>query len=176
MREIVLVVLLLISICICSYSQQDEAIKTTTLHEEIYKEAKVAFISYEQKHGKFIQTNNVNLHYLVWGDPKHTPLIWIHGSFTNSYELKHIVNELLENEYYVIAIDYYGHGQTKIPKHEVSLYHVADDINELMQAKKIEKAIIGGWSRGGIIATAFYDSYPEKVWGLILERWRLCIN
>jgi pimeloyl-ACP methyl ester carboxylesterase len=71
--------------------------------------------------------------------------------------------------YYLIAIDYYGHGLTKIPKHEVSLYHVADDIKKLMDLKKIRKAVIGGWSRGGIIATAFYDSYPDNVLGLILE-------
>ena len=38
-----------------------------------------------------------------------------------------------------------------------------------MDAKRINQAVIGGWSRGGMIATAFYDSYPEKVLGLILE-------
>jgi pimeloyl-ACP methyl ester carboxylesterase len=103
------------------------------------------------------------------GNPKNTPLIWVHGSFTNSYELMGIAEDLVKEGYYIIAIDYYGHGLTKIPKHEVSLYHVADDINELLKLKKIKKAIIGGWSRGGIIATAFYDAYPDKVLGLILE-------
>jgi pimeloyl-ACP methyl ester carboxylesterase len=70
---------------------------------------------------------------------------------------------------YVIAIDYYGHGLTPIPAKDVSLYHVADDIHFLLQNLKIKKAIVGGWSRGGAIATAFYDAYPESVLGLILE-------
>jgi pimeloyl-ACP methyl ester carboxylesterase len=83
--------------------------------------------------------------------------------------LLNIAEDLVKEGYYVIAIDYYGHGLTKIPKHEVSLYHVADDINLLMEVKKIKKAIVGGWSRGGVIATAFYDAYPNKVLGIILE-------
>ena len=134
-----------------------------------YDSAKVEFENYEKKHGGFVQTENVDLHYLEWGDPADTPLIWIHGSFTNSYELSGIADDLVEKGYYLVAIDYYGHGLTKIPGHEVSLYHVADDINTLMQVKKIKKAVIGGWSRGGIIATAFYDEYPGKVLGLLLE-------
>jgi pimeloyl-ACP methyl ester carboxylesterase len=80
-----------------------------------------------------------------------------------------IAEDLVKAGYYVIAIDYYGHGLTNIPKHEVSLYHVADDIKQLMEARKIKKAVVGGWSRGGVIATAFYDAYPDKVLGIILE-------
>jgi pimeloyl-ACP methyl ester carboxylesterase len=134
-----------------------------------YDSAKVEFENYETMHGGFVQTRNIKMHYLEWGNPKDTPLIWAHGSFTNSHELSGIANDMVEKGYHVIAIDYYGHGLTKIPKHEVSLYHVADDIKSLMDVKKIKKTVIGGWSRGGIIATAFYDSYPDNVLGLILE-------
>lgn len=109
------------------------------------------------------------MHYLQWGNPKDTPLIWIHGSFTNGYELADLANAIVGKGYHLIAIDYYGHGLTRIPRHEVSLYHVADDIKALMDAKKIKKAVIGGWSRGGLIATAFYDTYSDRVLGLILE-------
>jgi pimeloyl-ACP methyl ester carboxylesterase len=71
--------------------------------------------------------------------------------------------------YYVIAIDQYGHGFTPIPDKEVSLYSVADDIKYLLDRLKIKKAVFGGWSRGGCVVTAFYDSYPGYVSGLILE-------
>ncbi len=109
------------------------------------------------------------MHYLTWGNPSGMPLIWSHGSLTNAYEFLTIADSLVKAGYYVIAIDYYGHGQTPIPEHEVSLYHVADDIRALMDKEKIPKAVIGGWSRGGYISTAFYDTYPERVSGLILE-------
>jgi pimeloyl-ACP methyl ester carboxylesterase len=134
-----------------------------------YDSAKTEFENYEKIHGGFVQTKNIQMHYLEWGNPKDISLIWIHGSFTNGYELSSLADEIVKKGYHLIAIDYYGHGLTKIPKHEVSLYHVADDIKALMEDKKIERAVIGGWSRGGIIATAFYDSYPDNVIGLILE-------
>jgi len=137
--------------------------------ETLYQEARKDFKEFEKNHGKFIQTKNVLMHYLTWGSPGDTPLIWSHGSLTHSYELINIADDLAKAGYYVIAIDYYGHGQTPIPSFEVSLYHIADDIKFLMDELKIKKAVIGGWSRGGYISTAFYDAYPEQVLGLILE-------
>lgn len=137
--------------------------------DSIYQQAKAEFETFEAQHGGFIETQNGSMHYLEWGDEANTPLIWIHGSFTNAYEIKPFAKDLMAAGYRLIAIDYYGHGQTKIPDHEVSLYHVADDLKQLMDVKGIDKAIIGGSSRGGFIATAFYDAYREMVLGLILE-------
>ncbi|QMU30937.1 alpha/beta fold hydrolase [Adhaeribacter radiodurans] len=137
--------------------------------QALYKEAKAEFVRFEKEHGAFIQTKNVRMHYLTWGSPSGTPFIWSHGSLTNGYELFDVAPSLVKAGYYVIAIDYYGHGQTTIPTHEVSLYHIADDLKELMDKLKIKKAIIGGWSRGGYISTAFYDAYPDRVLGLVLE-------
>ncbi|MCF0059185.1 alpha/beta fold hydrolase [Dyadobacter sp. CY356] len=134
-----------------------------------FQEARTKFAAFEKTHGHFIETKNVRMHYLSWGKPLGTPLIWIHGSLSNAYEILPFADKLVKAGYYVIAIDYYGHGQTSIPDHEVSLYHVADDVKFLMDHLKISKAVVGGWSRGGFISTAFYDAYPENVLGLILE-------
>jgi len=109
------------------------------------------------------------MHYLTWGNASGIPLVWAHGSFTNAYELLPIADSLVKAGYFIIAIDYYGHGQTLIPRHEVLLHDVADDIAALLNQLKMKKAVIGGWSRGGAVATAFYDAYPTRVLGLILE-------
>lgn len=167
-KSIYFFIIFLIGTNFC-FSQDSTLSKLTFDIKLRYESAKVEFNDFEKKHGSFIKTKNVKMHYLEWGNPKNTPLIWIHGSFTNSYELFSLADDLVKEGYYLITIDYYGHGLTQVPKHDVSLYHVADDINEIMEAKKIKKAIIGGWSRGGFIATAFYDTYPDKVLGLILE-------
>jgi pimeloyl-ACP methyl ester carboxylesterase len=149
--------------------QTNASIGDTNYLSVEFTNAKKEFASYEKQHGKFVQTNNVLMHCLTWGNPKSIPLIWVHGSLTNGYEIKPLANELTKAGYYLIAIDYYGHGQTPIPTHEVSLYHVADDIKILMDSLKINKAVIGGFSRVGYISTAFYDAYPQRVLGLILE-------
>jgi len=131
--------------------------------------AKKEFQLFEKQHGAFVKTNNILMHYLTWGSPSGIPLVWVHGSLTNGYEFLEVANKLASAGYFVIAIDYYGHGQTPIPEHDVSLYHVADDIKVLMDSLHIKKAVIGGFSRGGYISTAFYDAYPGMVYGLILE-------
>jgi len=152
-------------ICFRSYSQENllDNIKVK------YNNAVNDFELFESEHRGYVETANGKFHFLTWGNPEDMPIIWIHGSYTNAYEIKLVADLIVNNGYYLIAIDYYGHGLTPIPDHEVSLYHVADDIKNLMVHKNIEKAVIGGWSRGAYIATAFYDSYPDKVFGLILE-------
>lgn len=117
-----------------------------------YDSATTQFESYERLHGGFIQTQNIKMHYLHWGNPKDTPIIWIHGSFTNAYELAGIAEEIVRRGYYLIAIDYYGHGLTKIPKHEVSLFHVADDIKALMDEQSREN-----WHAEDV-------PFPEQYW------------
>lgn len=134
-----------------------------------YEQAKKEYLAFEQEHGHFVQTPNVRMHYLTWGNPKNTPLIWAHGSLTHSYELMDVAGKIAAAGYYLIAIDYYGHGKTPLPDHEVSVYHTADDMRVLMDTLQIRKAVIGGFSRGGFIAAAFYQSYPERVKALILE-------
>jgi pimeloyl-ACP methyl ester carboxylesterase len=135
----------------------------------LYTDARLEYDRFEKAHGNYIQTKNVLMHYLTWGRPTGIPFIWAHGSLTNAYELLTIADSLAQKGYYVIAIDYYGHGRTDIPDHPVSLYHVADDLKFLIDKLKIKKAIVGGWSRGGFIATAFYDAYPQHVLALVLE-------
>lgn len=136
---------------------------------EVFAQCKSEFSSFETGHGHFVNTNNVRMHYLTWGTPKGKPFLWVHGTYSNGYELYEIADSLVKSGYYVIAIDYYGHGVTPIPLHEVSLYHVADDIHFLLGELGIKKTVMGGWSRGGAIVSAFYDSYPECVSAIILE-------
>jgi pimeloyl-ACP methyl ester carboxylesterase len=146
-------------------AQAIDSIKVRTLYETRKRE----FSDFRKLHGHFFSTRNVKMHYLTWGKPGSKTLIWSHGTNSNAFELADLADSLVTMGYYVVAIDYYGHGFTPIPSHEVSLYHVADDIHELMDTLKIRKAVLGGWSRGGAISTAFYDAYPGRVAGLILE-------
>lgn len=148
-----------------SLLSQNENIKD--LHSQFLKDS-LAYISFEKEHGKYIQTKNVNMHYLEWGNPKNPTLVWIHGTYSNGTEIIELVDSLVNSGIHIIAIDYYGHGKTEIPKKEVSLYDVADDIKFLLDSKKIKSTYIAGWSRGGSIATAFYDNYASMVNGIVL--------
>lgn len=166
----ILLLLLLVAAGYFTASAQTDSVSLEKAKiEKLFTQYKKELAEFEQEHGHWIQTPNVNMHYLTWGKQSGTPLIWSHGTFGNAYEMYGIADNLVEAGYYLIAIDFYGHGLTNIPAKEVSLYHVADDIKFLMDDLKIKKAIIGGFSRGGSITTAFYDSYPDKVKALVLE-------
>ncbi len=165
------IIALLIS-CLLSttaYCQTDTAAIKRAEALRLFPQYMAALADYEKQHGHYIQTPNVKMHYLTWGKPTGIPLLWSHGTFGNTYEMYDFGDSLAAVGYYVIAIDYYGHGLTPIPAKEVSLYHLADDIKYLLDKMKIKKAVIGGFSRGGSVSTAFYDAYPDYVLGLILE-------
>ncbi len=163
MKKVISILLLCLSVL--SLTAQDKSIQDSLF----FIKTKGEFLKFEQAHGHYIQTNNVKMHYLTWGKPTGTPIVWAHGTGSDAYELLGFADSLVKQGYFVISIDYYGHGFTPIPDKDVSLYHVADDIKFLLDDLKIKKAVIGGWSRGGSVATAFYDSYPDRVLGIILE-------
>lgn len=160
--------LLLLFYFVTAYAQADSARKPIDT-AALYAQYKRDLAAFEREHGAYIQTPNVRMHYVTWGSKRGIPLVWSHGTNGNAYEMYWVADSLVKAGYYIIAIDYYGHGLTPVPEKDASLYHVADDIKCLLDHLKIKKAVVGGFSRGGTVATAFYDAYPQYVKGLILE-------
>lgn len=167
MKQNILLLLTLL-LCVSAHAQGNTATDSIAQRKLFYS-LQAEFEQYEKQQGHYIQTDQVNMHYLEWGDKKNPTLVWIHGTYSNGYELYEMIESLVAMNLHVLAIDYYGHGFTSIPQQDLSIYHVADDIKFLLDHLNIKKAIIGGWSRGGTISTAFYDAYPEMVQALILE-------
>lgn len=164
MKKILFVLFFFQMVCLFAQTQAD-----TAGMKKLYAKYRAEYDAMEAAHGHYLTTTNVRMHYMTWGNPKNTPLVWLHGTFSNAYELYEVKDSLNAMGFYVIAVEYYGHGLTPVPAKDVSLYHVADDIKALLDHLHIKKAVLGGWSRGGSVCSAFYDAYPEMVKGLILE-------
>ena len=124
--------------------------------------------SMERGHGHFVAVNGIRMHYLEWGDAKGVPLVWAHGSGSDGYELRHIAPRLAEAGYRVLAVDYRGHGQTRVGDINFGIYHIADDLVGLLDSLRIPAAVFGGASKGGSVAAAVYDQYPNRVLGLLM--------
>lgn len=163
-----LLILNLIFSC-ATFAQSDSVNSKPIDLQKAFQETVTKYEAFEKAHGHYIQTPNVNMHYLSWGKSTGRPIVWVHGTTSNCYEAGVFADSLVKKGFYVIAIDYYGHGKTDFPAKEVSIFNVADDIRYLLNKLNIKKTIIGGWSRGGSIATAFYDAYPNMVSGIVLE-------
>ena len=96
------------------------------------------------------------------------PLILLHGNGESS---GYFVNQIdrFANEYRVIAVDTRGHGASPRGNKPFTLETFADDLKNLLDSLKIEKANILGFSDGGNIAVIFALKYPERVASLVLN-------
>lgn len=135
------------------------------------KTAAALYEKVRREYGRHVDVNGIRLAYLDFGPKEGTPLIWSHINGGSSYEILNVKDGLIAAGYRVIAIDYRGHGETRLTftPYNTSLYHIADDINALMDHLNLAKAIVGGLGRGAWVATAFYDTYPKRTLGLLLE-------
>ena len=112
-----------------------------------------------------VKTNNIELYYEIHGEGK--PLVLISGLGYSSWQWHKMV-PLLAEHFQVIAFDNRGVGQSDKPAGPYTAQMLAQDTVGLLDALKIEKAIIAGHSMGGFIAQALALDFPQRVEKLIL--------
>jgi len=122
----------------------------------------------ERSHGRFVTVNGIRMHYLEWGEQNGIPLVWAHGSASSAYEIRAVAPRLAQAGYRVLAVDYRGHGLTRVTDYDFGIHHIADDLIGLLDSLGIPAAVFGGASKGGFVAAAVYDHYPNRVLGLLM--------
>lgn len=96
------------------------------------------------------------------------PLILLHGNGESCEYFKNQINEF-SKFYHVYAIDTRGHGKTPRGSSHFTIRQFAEDLAGFMDAHKISKAHLLGFSDGGNIAMVFALHYPDRVNRLILN-------
>jgi pimeloyl-ACP methyl ester carboxylesterase len=98
-----------------------------------------------------------------------SPVVLLHGLACGKRMWFHQIRAL-RNRFRVIAYDQRGHGRTDAPSDasEYSAEHLARDLVSVLDALKIERAAIVGFSLGGGPALALAASKPERVSRLVL--------
>lgn len=95
-----------------------------------------------------------------------TPIIFIHppgmGRKVFFYQ------SLLANHFRIIIPDLSGHGDSTGSMEKVTIPGFSQEIKMLMDQLEIDKAVICGYSAGGIIAQEFCLNHPDRVIGVIL--------
>lgn len=96
------------------------------------------------------------------------PLILLHGNGEDhSYFSRQIAD--FSRKYRVIAVDTRGHGASPRGSAPFTLAQFARDLKDFMDAQRIPRAHILGFSDGGNIALLFALAHPERVDRLILN-------
>lgn len=114
-----------------------------------------------------ITVNQLTVSYNDEGQEGSPVIIFIHGfPFNKSMWTKQI--EALKNNFRVIAYDVRGHGNSDLGSGIYSIDLFVNDLINLMDFLKIDKAILCGLSMGGYIALKAIETYPDHFDSLIL--------
>jgi pimeloyl-ACP methyl ester carboxylesterase len=108
----------------------------------------------------FAPVNGIEMYYAVFGAGD--PILLIHGGLANSDYWANEV-EALSKTHKVIVADSRGHGRSSRTNAPMGYDLMASDYLALLDALKIEKTAIVGWSDGGIIGLDIAMSHPERV-------------
>src|ERR671918_2344280 len=138
-----------------SQSDQDQMNSNTT------KSVNIQDIPLEK-----VRVGDIDIAYKMFG--KGEPILLFNGASDGMDAWDPSFLTGLSSNHTVIAFDQRGIANTTIGSKPYTYQQLADDAAGLLDALKIPKADVMGYSLGGHIAQAFTISYPEKVNRLIL--------
>jgi len=102
------------------------------------------------------------------GDLKSDVLLLLHSLTSSSLLFSHHLSNLAASNFYVIAPDLRGHGNSSYNMPIKSIDDLVEDIKLLLDFLQITKLSILGCSIGGGIAMKFATKYPEYTEKIIL--------
>ena len=110
--------------------------------------------------------NNVTLHYVI-GEQGDSILL-LHGWPETWYEWRHIIPQLIDNNYTVIAPDMRGLGDSEKPQTGYDKKTVAEDIYQLIKKLGYGKIYIVAHDLGVPVAYSFAAAHPENVKKMVI--------
>jgi pimeloyl-ACP methyl ester carboxylesterase len=115
--------------------------------------------------GNTISANGIKVYYEESGTG--TPLILLHGG-TATHTSWAAQLPTYTQEFRVLALDSRAHGKTHNPSGELSYRTMSDDVAAFIDALKLDKPLVLGYSDGGQIALDLGMRYSYLVSGLVL--------
>lgn len=108
---------------------------------------------------------SLSLYYHIKGEGM--PVIFIHPFVMGHNVFKH--QESLSERYKIIFYDLAGHGRSSKGSEPISIEGLAENLKDLLDHVKVEKAVLCGYSYGGLVAQEFALKNPERTIALILS-------
>ena len=110
--------------------------------------------------------NGFLMHYVIGG--KGDPIVLLHGWPETWYEWRHIIPELVVNNFTVIAPDMRGLGDSEKPQTGYDKKTLADDVYQLVKKLGYNKVYIVAHDWGGPVAYSYAAARPEGVIKMIV--------
>jgi pimeloyl-ACP methyl ester carboxylesterase len=109
---------------------------------------------------EIVEVNGMKMYYEVSGEGE--PLVVLHGAYMNIPSMGAIIPKLAET-HKVFAIEFQGHGRTTDIDRPITYPNLADDVAAFMDAVKLEKADVFGYSMGAAAGLQLAIRHPDKV-------------
>jgi len=114
--------------------------------------------------GQHLTVNGARIWYAQWGvGHPGTPVLLLHGGYANSSYFGYLIPTLVRHGYHVIAMDSRGHGRSTRTNDPITYHLMASDVIALLDALKISKVSVVGWSDGGCIGYDLAINAPERL-------------
>ena len=117
--------------------------------------------------GRYAFVNGLKMYYEVRGPQRGTPIVFLHGAFSNIESDFGKILPTVAKTRQVIAIEQQGHGRTADIDRPLTYEQMADDVAELLRQLRITKADFVGYSMGGGVAMYVAVRHPELVRKLV---------
>ncbi|MGZ5551914.1 MAG: alpha/beta fold hydrolase [Nitrososphaeraceae archaeon] len=106
--------------------------------------------------------NGIQLHYVIGGE-KGDPIVLLHGWPQTWYEWRHIIPQLIANNFTVIAPDLRGLGDSEKPQTGYDKKTIAEDIYQLVKKLGYSKIYLVAHDWGGPVAYSYAAAHPQDV-------------
>ncbi len=104
----------------------------------------------------------------TFSGPNTAPVVvLIHGLGLNKDCWQWMIPDL-KDSYRVLNYDLYGHGGSSVPATEPNLSLFSKQLKDLLDYCEIQKAVIIGFSLGGMVARRFAQDAPQKSQGMVI--------
>lgn len=104
-----------------------------------------------------------------WGDAEKPSIICLHGWLDNGASF-HQLAPMLAESYHLLVVDLPGHGLSE-PLADGAHYYIWQNIETLFELLAVaghEKVHLLGHSMGGVVASLFAGTFPDRVASLVL--------
>lgn len=109
-----------------------------------------------------------NIYYAKYGNSKKQPVIFVHGS-PGSWRgwVRFLTDPELNQNFYLIAVDRPGFGESDLGKSEPSIEKQAEAIFQVIELEKLTNPILVGHSLGGPVIARMAMDHPDRFEGLV---------
>ena len=105
----------------------------------------------------------IQLHVVETGNSRGRPIMFIHGLSQCWLSWSRQMRSDLADDYRLVAMDIRGHGLSDKPREGYADSKLwADDVNAAIQALRLDRPILCGWSYGPLIILDYIRHYGEE--------------